>query len=124
MNECTNNPCGTNSQCQDTIGSYTCTCDNGFTGTGFGDCQSMLIIASILWGAIPFSMHNPSKFHWDTIKDDETLISMNVRSTRYIAWAPGSCFSTMIYYILNSYSQQWYLCKIYFDDDLHGFCGN
>ena len=48
MNECTNNPCGANSQCQDTIGSYTCTCDNGFTGTGFGDCQSMLIIVSIL----------------------------------------------------------------------------
>ena len=38
INECSSNPCHQNATCQNTIGSFVCTCDDGYTGNGT-DCQ-------------------------------------------------------------------------------------
>ena len=44
INEClTGTPCDGNATCADTLGSYTCTCDAGFTGDGV-ICRSKSII--------------------------------------------------------------------------------
>ena len=34
-NECLSNPCSVNADCQNINGSFTCTCKDGFDGTGF-----------------------------------------------------------------------------------------
>ena len=51
-NECRDFPCGFHAQCQDTIGSYTCTCIGGFTGTGFGDCRSKILLIYALCNTV------------------------------------------------------------------------
>lgn len=38
INECSTNPCGENTVCKDTVGSYTCTCKEGFTGDPLKSC--------------------------------------------------------------------------------------
>ena len=41
VNECTDGtpPCDTNAACENTDGSYTCTCNDGYTGDGqMGNC--------------------------------------------------------------------------------------
>ena len=40
MDECVNNPCGSASSCKNTIGSYECQCDPGFSHNG-QLCQGM-----------------------------------------------------------------------------------
>ena len=35
VNECLSNPCSVNADCQNINGSFTCTCKDGFDGTGF-----------------------------------------------------------------------------------------
>ena len=40
-NECLSNPCSVDADCQNTFGSFTCTCKNGFNGTGI-DCEGSL----------------------------------------------------------------------------------
>ena len=34
VNECLSNPCSVDADCQNTDGSFTCTCKDGFNGTG------------------------------------------------------------------------------------------
>ena len=47
VNEClTERPCDGNATCADTLGSYTCTCNAGFTGDGV-TCQSKSIHNSV-----------------------------------------------------------------------------
>ena len=41
VNECLANPCDVNAVCQNILGSFTCTCNAGFTGDGFS-CESEL----------------------------------------------------------------------------------
>ena len=43
INECSSHPCHTNAMCTDTSGSYTCTCNAGFSGNGV-ICTSKLVI--------------------------------------------------------------------------------
>ena len=35
VNECDNDTCHANATCNNTIGSFVCICDRGFTGDGF-----------------------------------------------------------------------------------------
>ena len=34
-NECLSNPCSVDANCQNTLGNFTCTCKDGFSGNGF-----------------------------------------------------------------------------------------
>ena len=43
IEECSTNPCHVNAMCTDTSGSYTCTCNTGFTGDGVS-CQSKILL--------------------------------------------------------------------------------
>ena len=47
VNECLSNPCSVNADCQNTDGSFTCTCKDGFDGTGFV-CNGSLNKGSII----------------------------------------------------------------------------
>lgn len=38
VNECADNPCGTNAVCLDTPGSFTCSCKEEYTGDPFKGC--------------------------------------------------------------------------------------
>lgn len=38
INECDDNPCGENTLCTDTVGSFICTCKEEFTGDPFRGC--------------------------------------------------------------------------------------
>ena len=38
-------PCGNNSICDNTDGSFVCTCDSGFTGDGL-NCEGMRVLAA------------------------------------------------------------------------------
>lgn len=38
INECDTNPCGENAVCKDTLGSFTCTCKEDYTGDPFKGC--------------------------------------------------------------------------------------
>ncbi len=40
INECATNPCDVNAQCEDTDGSFVCSCNVGFSGDGF-DCTAI-----------------------------------------------------------------------------------
>ena len=40
VNECVSSPCHSNATCDDTTGSFTCTCLGGFSGDGF-QCESI-----------------------------------------------------------------------------------
>ena len=48
-NECLRgtNPCDSNATCEDTLGSYKCTCKPGYTGKGM-TCKSMYIVILFL----------------------------------------------------------------------------
>ena len=35
INECLNDPCHANATCMNTLGSFTCACDDNFSGDGF-----------------------------------------------------------------------------------------
>ena len=55
IDECTtNNPCHTNATCNNTVGSFMCTCDSGFTGDGV-NCTGMESIKFLLRYRIDFS---------------------------------------------------------------------
>ena len=43
FDECSNNPCHPNATCNNTIGSYMCACDPGYSGDGF-NCTGMQFI--------------------------------------------------------------------------------
>ena len=43
IDECASNPCHSNADCTDTLGSYVCTCRPGFEGDGVDSCLSKWI---------------------------------------------------------------------------------
>ena len=45
--ECASNPCDDNANCMNTPGSYYCTCNVGFTGSGF-ECEGMSVCLVII----------------------------------------------------------------------------
>ena len=55
VNECTDsglNNCNVNATCNNTIGSYTCTCNTDFTGNGFNCSGSIFVLAIYNWVVI------------------------------------------------------------------------
>ena len=42
IDECSSNPCHANATCNNTIGSYMCACDLGYSGDGF-NCTGMCL---------------------------------------------------------------------------------
>jgi hypothetical protein len=42
IDECVSNPCDVNAACENTDGSFICTCNTGYSGDGF-DCQGRII---------------------------------------------------------------------------------
>ena len=57
-NECLTSPCDDNAFCTNEAGSYTCTCNTGYTGDGFS-CTGMLMQTGILFFIIlPISWSN------------------------------------------------------------------
>ena len=44
INECDTNRCDSNAVCTDTVGSYMCTCNVGFSGDGLTTCLSKLYV--------------------------------------------------------------------------------
>ena len=43
IDECLSDPCDSNATCNNSVGSFTCTCDSGYSGDGF-QCDGELII--------------------------------------------------------------------------------
>ena len=39
VDECSSNPCHPNADCNNTLGSYFCTCQQGFEGDGINTCS-------------------------------------------------------------------------------------
>ena len=52
IDECISNPCDTNATCKNNNGSYTCTCNYGFTGNG-----------TTCTGAIYMMIYDKAKFY-------------------------------------------------------------
>ena len=42
IDECSNNPCHASATCNNTVGSYMCACDPGYSSNGF-DCTGMYV---------------------------------------------------------------------------------
>jgi hypothetical protein len=47
VNECDDNPCSENALCTDTVGSFFCTCKEGFTGDPFRGCVGELCFQKV-----------------------------------------------------------------------------
>ena len=47
INECDDDPCDDNAHCQNNNGSFTCTCQSGFTGNGF-NCTGKWIVSIVI----------------------------------------------------------------------------
>ena len=43
-NECDSNPCGTNADCFNTLGSFICQCSPGYSGDPLVDCSESLFV--------------------------------------------------------------------------------
>ena len=44
IDECPSDPCDSNANCSNSVGSFTCTCDSGYSGGGF-QCTGELVIS-------------------------------------------------------------------------------
>ena len=52
IDECLSDPCDSNATCNNSVGSFTCTCDSGYTGDGF-QCPGGFLL--IILAQIPFN---------------------------------------------------------------------
>ena len=48
VDECLFNPCHSNAMCNNTVGSFMCSCDFGYVGDGIISCCKLIIIVSIM----------------------------------------------------------------------------
>lgn len=89
IDECQDGVCSPNAFCINTIGSFVCTCIEGFTGDGFS-CLGRCLLHSYLTN---FNFHNSQSVYACLCKT--YIIVIGIIPVRYNNYFPYYCYSNM-----------------------------